>query len=115
MKKYEIAAAVLLVLYVLSIVCTPLYTTLLSKFYGGQYFATLRLHHLAIVWVQALVKILVGIAIAVWLGCQAKKDGSSPIIWALFGLVFSVLGAILYFVLRNQADRLTQQGKQNTA
>jgi ABC-type transport system involved in multi-copper enzyme maturation permease subunit len=115
MKKYEIAAAVLVVLYVISIVCTPLYTTLLSKFYGAKYFSTMNFYQYATVWLQGFIRLLVQIAIAVWLARQAKKDGASPTIWALFGLLFSVLGTILYFVLRNQADRLTQPGKPNTA
>lgn len=108
MRKYEIAAVVLLVLFAISIICTPLYTMVLSRVYGlREELVSLSLHQRAIVSAQALLRSLVGIAIAVWLGLEARKDGFSVPVWALFGLLFSVLGAILYFVLRGQVSRST--------
>jgi len=105
MKKYEVAALVLLVLFIISSISTPLYTMLLGRFYGSEMMGTLSLHQHAIVCVQALLKLLVNFAIAEWLARQARKDGLSPSIWALFGLLFSVLGAILYFMFREQRAR----------
>lgn len=104
MKKYEVAAVVLMVLYIITSVSNPLYSMLVARLYGPKVVSTLSFHKHAIVSVQMFLKLLVGIAIAVWLGYQAKKDDASPAIWALFGLLFSVLGAILYFVLRSQKD-----------
>ncbi len=105
MKKYEVAALVLLVLFIVSSFSTPLYTRLLGRFYGPEMMSTLSLHHYAIVWVRTFLKLLVNIAIAEWLARQARRDGLSPSIWALFGLLFSVLGAILYFMFREQRAR----------
>jgi glucan phosphoethanolaminetransferase (alkaline phosphatase superfamily) len=111
MKKYEVAAIVLVVLYIISSIANPLYTMFLAKFYGANVMSTLSLHQYAISSLHAVLKLLVGIAIAVWLGRQAKKDGASPAIWALFGLFFWVLGAILYFVLRSQKDSSSEVGE----
>jgi hypothetical protein len=105
MKKYEVAALVLLVLFIISSFSTPLYTLLLSKVYGAKTMGALSLHQHAIISVQALLKLLVNFAIAEWLARQARKDGLSPSIWALFGLLFSVLGAVLYFMFREQRAR----------
>jgi hypothetical protein len=111
MKKYEIIAIVLVVLYVVTIVSNPLYTILLSKFYGPGTAGSLTLYQYIIASVQALLRLPVAIAVAVWLGYQAKKDGASTPIWTLVGLSFGVLGAILYLVLRGQKDRSLEVGQ----
>lgn len=110
MKKYEVAAIVLLVLFAITTISTPLHMLILSRLYGAQEMGSLSLHRHAIVSVQMLLRCLVSIAIAVWLGLEAKKDGFSVPVWILFGLFFSVLGAILYFVLRGQISGSTAAG-----
>ncbi|MHC4173602.1 MAG: hypothetical protein ACYTBX_18130 [Planctomycetota bacterium] len=111
MKKYEVAAIVLLVLFVISSISTGLYTILLSRLYGPDVVSKLSLHQHAMLNVQRLLKVLGSIAVAVWLAREAKRDGFSVPVWALFGLFFSILGAILYFVLRSQADHSTDLGE----
>ena len=114
MKKYEVAAMVLVGLYIISSVSNPLYSMLLVRFYGPKVISTLSFHQHAIASMQVFLKLLIAIAIAVWLGYQAKKDGASPAIWVLFGLFFSVLGAILYFVVRSQKDSSSEAGEQHS-
>jgi hypothetical protein len=108
MKKYEVVAIVLVVLYLISYISNPLYSMIISRLYGPKVIGALSLQHHIMTVVQSILRLLVSIAIAVWLGYQAKKDGDSPPIWALFGLFFSILGAILYFVLRNQKYNLSK-------
>ena len=114
MKKYEAAAMVLIVLYIISSISNPLYSMLVARLYGPKVVGTLSLHQHAIVFMQMFLKLLIAIAIAVWLAYRAKKDGASPAIWALLGLFFSVLGAILYFVVRNQKDSSSEAGEQHS-
>jgi hypothetical protein len=38
--------------------------------------------------------------VGAWLSVTARRDGYSPIAWFTLGVVFSVLAAILYFLLR---------------
>ena len=38
--------------------------------------------------------------VAAWLFVIARRNGNSPWVWAAAGLAFSLLGAVLYFVLR---------------
>jgi len=112
MKKYEIMAVILVVLYVVSIVSSnPFYHFLLSKLYGPGTAGSLTLYQYIIASVQALLRLSVAIAVAVWLGYQAKKDGASAPIWTIVRLSFGVLGAILYFVLRGQKDRSLEVGQ----
>jgi uncharacterized BrkB/YihY/UPF0761 family membrane protein len=47
-----------------------------------------------------VVLLAVNIAIAIWLYRTAKQEKRAPWVWAMFGFVFGVSGAILYFVFR---------------
>ncbi len=52
-------------------------------------------------WVWAMLGHLLGrVAVGVWLYYTARRDGHSPIVWFALGAVFSILAAILYFLLR---------------
>ncbi|MHC4156335.1 MAG: hypothetical protein ACYST6_15640 [Planctomycetota bacterium] len=104
MKKLEILAFVLVVLYAVSLISSPLYTVVITRVYGSEQVGQLLLHQHAMLTVWRLLMVPVHIAVAVWLGLQAKRDGLSWPIWALFGLFFSVLGAVLYFVIRGQRE-----------
>lgn len=104
MKNLEILAVVLIVLYAVSLISSPLYTVVMAKLYGTEQVGQLSLHQHAMLTVWRLLTVFVNIGVAAWLGLQARKDGLSWPIWALFGLFFSVLGAVLYFVIRGQKE-----------
>jgi hypothetical protein len=38
--------------------------------------------------------------VAAWLFVTARRNGNSPWVWSATGLAFSLLGAVLYFVMR---------------
>jgi hypothetical protein len=107
MKNLEVLALVLVVLYAVSLISSPLYTVVISRVYGTKQVGQLSMHQHAMLTVWRLLGALVNIAVAVWLGLQAKRDGLPWAIWGLFGLFFSVLGAVLYFVIRGQRQNAT--------
>ncbi|MHC0037604.1 hypothetical protein [Pseudoneobacillus sp. C159] len=41
---------------------------------------------------------LINIAIAVYLAIDAPKQGKSPVLWAIFGLVFGAITLGIYFI-----------------
>lgn len=43
---------------------------------------------------------LVGVVVGAWLAKTAKRDGHSPFVWFAMGAVFSLIAAVLYFLLR---------------
>ena len=49
---------------------------------------------------QAIPTYLVQIGVALWLFVSARRGNETPWVWALFGLTYGVLAAILFFVLR---------------
>ena len=55
------------------------------------------------------VSLSVHIAIAIWLYRVAKREGDAPWVWALFGLIFSVSGAVLFYAVRIY-EKMNRQG-----
>jgi H+/Cl- antiporter ClcA len=54
-------------------------------------------------WMMAATSfggLLARVAVGLWLYFTAQRDGHSPIVWFAMGVVFSILAAILYFLLR---------------
>lgn len=56
-------------------------------------------------WWWGMVAVTLGglltrVAVGFWLYFTARRDGHSPIVWFALGAVFSILAAILYFLLR---------------
>lgn len=55
-------------------------------------------------WWETLFRLVGGLAanlvVGAWLWVVARRDGNSSIVWFTLGLVFSLLAAILYFLLR---------------
>jgi hypothetical protein len=49
---------------------------------------------------NSLTRFLTHVAVALWLCFTALRDGRSPFVWLALGAVFSLLAAILYFLLR---------------
>ena len=100
MKKYQPWAILLAVAYLLSAFPNPLYNIILAQFYGASTFGQMAVHAQLVVAVRAILHLLVSIVVAVWLFRLAKRDGAAPWVWAMFGLFFSVLAAVLYFALQ---------------
>jgi hypothetical protein len=50
--------------------------------------------------VAALVQYLANVIVAVWLFVEARRRGASPWVWSMLGLLFSLVAAVLFFVLR---------------
>ena len=94
MKNIEKLAIVAVVLYfvatVVSRVGNILMITLSNAGWSGSKVALLSVPYVIVI-------LAVNIAIAIWLYRVAKQDQAKPWVWALFGFVFGVSGAILYF------------------
>jgi uncharacterized BrkB/YihY/UPF0761 family membrane protein len=96
MKSLEKLAIVAIILYFVSTVISRVGNILMTLPTFGCSATNTAL--LAIPYVVILLA--VNIAIAIWLYRIAKHEQEKPWVWALFGFVFGVSGAILYFVFR---------------
>ena len=104
-KYLEKVAIVLIVLWFISVVPNPLLNILVARLYGPQYAKHLGVAFDAVLGIRMLTSAVLQIGVAVWLFTLARRHGNSHWVWGVFGLVFSVSAAILYFLMRI-SDRL---------
>lgn len=59
-----------------------------------------------------VMKLMVPVAIAIWMHREAKRDGAAPWVWVLLALVYQFLAPLLYYALKVHqamiADRNTE-------
>jgi len=111
MKKLEKTALVLIVLYIVSTLFDRVGRIVFSYIRPSDWSAT----QTALLSVPIiLISILVNIAIAIWLYRTSKKEGAAlPWVWAIFGFMFSVPGAILFYAVRIYELLKEKQANQN--
>ncbi len=100
MKKIEVIAVVLIVLWALTLVSNPIITLITARLYTPPAQAALGCTHKAMLAARNIISVLVQVGVAVWLFIQAKRDRATSWVWGLFGLTFGISAAILYFLLR---------------
>ena len=100
MKRIEVVAVVLIVLWTVLL----LYSSILSfirlvDLYDPDEHAS---HFIAmgVLQTQSILYVLVRFGVGIWLFIQAKRDRAASWVWGLFGLIFSISAAILYFVMQ---------------
>lgn len=100
MKTVEKIAIILIGLWLVTHICNPLFGILAARIYGREEFAHLTQLNWLLVTSQSIVPALVQIGVAVWLFQQARRDSRSRWTWSLFGLVFGISAAFLYFLMQ---------------
>jgi uncharacterized membrane protein len=105
-KRLEKLAIIAIVLWFASLVLDPILMLLVARLASPESFATVTAIDVMPISIKNIVSILIHIGVAAWLFKQAKRDGNSPWIWTLFGLVFSIIAVIMYLL-----SELVQQFK----
>lgn len=106
-KHYDKWLVLLVVLWLVAHIPNPLISNLiLSRLFFPESLGIMGLYDGWAMVLTGLLRAIVAVAIAVWLYRTARRDGASPWLWAVMGLFFSVVGALLYFVLRLYHGRL---------
>ena len=99
MKKIEILAIIVIVLTVVSVVgqhCLGEFSQYLEDKHGLSY-AKISMYR---VYARSLPQLLVQIGIAVWMYLVSRRANNTPLVWALFGLVYGLLAPILFYAVR---------------
>jgi len=110
-KRLERLAIIAIFLWLASLVIDPLIMFLLMRS-GGTDAIALSMSDIIPITLKNIVTGAVHIAIAVWLYQQAKRDGNSPLLWPLLGLVFGVM-AVMVYLLAEIRDELKDKGRDN--
>ena len=97
MKKYEKFVLLLVALLVLSKV-TPLVRDL---YLARTYPPDLIPYHVSETWrsISMLMVALVNIGAAAWLMTESARQAANRWIWGLFGLLFGLIGVIVFYVV----------------
>lgn len=110
MKNIEKLAIIAIILYLVSTAVSRVGNFMMYNLSNAGWSPT-AVTLLSIPYV--IVVLAVNIAIAIWLYRVAKDDQANPWIWALFGFVFGVPGAILYFVYQiYETTKMSQIGER---
>ena len=101
MKKIEWFSLVLIILWCFAFI-VPKYIGLwvTPKYVAMKELGQLEPFTMLIAYSHYGITCLVQIAVAVWLFLTAKREKETPWVWALLGLTYGVLGAILFFGYR---------------
>jgi hypothetical protein len=58
-----------------------------------------------IIGIPMVIGLLVSIGIAVWIHRDARqRNNPNPLLWAIIGLFFNVLGLVIYVIVREQGQ-----------
>ena len=97
MKKYEKLAVALIALLLFTHIAAFARDIYLAQAYGasGPPLSVQKQWE----FVSLLLARLVNIGAAVWLFIDAKREKFAHWVWAAFGLVFGLLGLVVYYVL----------------
>lgn len=99
MKKIEVVAVVLIVLWFLTLFPNFIFTYIVGRICSTDELVTLRWTLMGMLVAHTIVSMLVHFGVGVWLFIQAKQDKAIPWVWGLFGLTFGISAAILYFLM----------------
>jgi len=62
---------------------------------------------------RSLIHNCVNIAVAAWLYRESRRAGIRPWVWALFGLLYGIIAAATFFVVRLYEQRTSEMSEQN--
>lgn len=99
MRKIEILAILLLVLWAISFIPHFGMNILVGKLYGPQGHMQLNAMQNSFILVQTVLMAAVKLGIGIWLFIEARKHNKCAWIWMLLGLVFGIPAAILYYLM----------------
>ena len=97
MKQLEKPAIIVMVLYFVAMV-TSRVGSIAPVLFLSSGCSYLQITMLTVPVV--VISLAVHIALAVWLYHVAKREKLTPWVWAMFGFIFGVSGAILFFAVR---------------
>ena len=111
-KRLEKFALIAGLIWLASLVLDPIIMAVAMRFGGTDAAAILTAADIMPIALKNIVGGAVHIAIAVWIHQQAKRDGNSPYLWPLLGLVFGVMAVIVY-LLAEIRDELKKDKPEN--
>lgn len=99
MKTFEKLAFVLIILFVINLIFGNILISSMEKYLYGPKAGLLRFHYNFLMTSPLFMSYLVNLAMGGWLFIDARNRHKSKWIWFLFGLLFGILGVIIYLLI----------------
>ncbi|MHC4461316.1 MAG: hypothetical protein ACYS6W_08435 [Planctomycetota bacterium] len=100
MKKLEWLALLLIILCILTHFLSWFGTALITRLYSPEFVSISNLHLKLITSARSLLLMIVNLVIGIWLFIQASRSKNTPWIWLLFGMVYGLIAAVLFYLQR---------------
>lgn len=100
MKKLELSALFLIILLILINFLSFFGNSLIARLYGPQFIANTNFQLKLITSVRSILTTIVNLVVGIWLFIQARQSKGTPWIWLLFGMVYGLIAAVLFFLLK---------------
>ncbi len=97
-KNLEKLAMLVVILWVLTLLPTPLMNYIAVRLYSHAEYMQFNFLRSAYASMSILLGLSVHIGVAIWLFLQARRNGGTPWLWALFGIATGLTAAILYWL-----------------
>ena len=99
MKKYDQLALWAITLIVVARIISVMTDVISTHVFPSLATDIFYLHRIAALSTMPFL-LLLNIAIGIWLYREATKDGLSPWVWFLFGLIFQLMAVAVFYLLR---------------
>ena len=112
MKKYEKLVLLLIVLVVMSKLGWLGRDLFIAWYFGTGEITPLQQKELE--FIPQLLSTLLNVGSGIWLFVEARREKVNKWIWAFFGLVFSLTGVLLYYLVQiytNLRDKVEEPDK----
>ena len=100
MQKIEKVALTFVLLGVLTFFLPLFADHLAERFYGPTWVAQSDVQMRFVNMACYILHRLVSIGVGIWLFILARRENRTPWVWLLFGMVYGLLAAVLFFVLK---------------
>ena len=100
MKSIEKVAIILIILAVVTIFFSTFSNFFIIHIFSSHYITYINMQTRILSGIFLIFGMLVRIGVAIWLFSLAKRHQAQPWIWCLFGLVFGLIAAILFYLIR---------------
>ena len=100
MKGIEKVAIILIILTIATIIFSTFSSIFVARIYGPDFLTYMNLQTRIVSGIIFFFGVLVHIGVAIWLVFLARRHQAQPWIWCLFGLVFGLIAAILFYLIR---------------
>ena len=100
MKGIEKVAIILIILMIVSLIFSTFSNLFVVRIYSRDYLTYINLQTKIVSGIFFIFGMLVRIGVAIWLFFLARRHQAQPWIWCLFGLVFGLIAAVLFYLIR---------------